>query len=121
MTRNVDEVKKRFIELCEEYDIKEVWVNFENPFGVEHDERGAMAFLVPNNFVDGSGDQGCGKFEILFSPKLDSDDEEILASSGFGVYLAPEDSRRRRKLARDVRADITYKLLYSKEGGVRFG
>ena len=117
MSRNVKEVKEEFLKVCREFDIQEVYVNFDNPFSEVHESRGEKLYVVPNlNQVD----SGVINLEFVFAPNLRSDDEDIVMSVDLCIgEIREEGIAKKEKLQHLIKKG--FKKLYSSKEGICFG
>lgn len=74
--------RKKFLNICEECNVDEVWVNFENPFTQEHDKQGEEVFVCEwSNEAQGRGISNAdSKLTGFFAPKYNSEDEDEILS-----------------------------------------
>lgn len=121
--RDVQKVKEEFVEICTQFDFREVWINFDNPFSEEHNEDGKDVYVVPTSNNVRRTLSGCDKLWVLFAPKIDSDNDDEVASVGLDVYWTEEEKDKSWGAVTpdEVRSNSTLRLLYTKEGGIQFG
>lgn len=111
--RDITKVKAEFLRICNDFGISRVYVNFENPFSVQHAEQGEEFYVL----ADDENTKGTLKLEFLFAPDLKSEDEDVVMS----VRLAGYTIRKKGITLEDVEARQDLRLLYSKEEGIQFG
>lgn len=114
----VEQKKQQFELECRQVGVKEVWVNFEEPFDREHNAAGEKMCFIP--LQDKCDDSALISPGHLISPLAYTMDERAL-DSDIIIYAGFEDTRLKTLQAAKVRNDSTFRLLYSEEGGVLFG
>ena len=111
--RNAQEVKDKFLKICSDYRIQEVYVNFDNPFTEPHEKWGEEMWVVPA--IDNHGSTGLSSLLCLFAPAMNSEDESEIIEVGLECHAVRKDS----SLTRDeIIADASFKLIYTKERGI---
>ena len=117
MNRNVKEVKDEFLKVCKNFDIQEVYVNFDNPFNEVHQTCGDKIYVVPNQNNLGSG---AVQLEFVFAPSLHSDDEDIVMSVGIESGLILKTGDEKSTFINNI-LNKGFKKLYSSKEGICFG
>ena len=116
MKRNPEEVKYQFLEVCRNYDIQEVYINFDNPFTEIHEKWGEEIYVVPKNPV---GTSGALYLEFVFAPNYASDDKEAVMSIGICTTIIKETGEKKEEILQNLK-NSGFKLIYSLKEGILF-
>ena len=107
MTIDLENQKRKFLDICREHEVHEVWINFDNPFTEFHETEGDILCYHSDQHEAGL------KFIELFAPQVGSNE---LNNAWLSVYGTSHKSN----LKEDILHKQGFKLLFIKEDGILF-
>lgn len=112
-SRKVD--KQKLLEVLQKYDVKELWVNFHNPFEYRRSPKrsGISDVVLVKLCKDDEFSQVSFEVQALFDQDWNSDEEDVIMAINLMAFRI-NDSDDINSFTRDNRKCY---LLYTKEGG----
>ena len=116
MKRDIKTVKENFIKVCKEYDINEVYVNFDKPFSEVHNKECDEIYVVLRN----SNDSSC-RFHLksVFDTNYEGKNPGDFKCDNLGVHLITGTFDEKEEATWKI-VQRGFRLLYYRGAGICF-